>query len=220
MHFEFLVEDQSGKVMLELLIPKVIGDDHTFKIHAYKGIGRLPKNLNPKADPDKRILLDRLPQLLGGYGKVFASYPVDYHAAVIVVCDLDDRNLERFTKELLEATKKVNAAPRTRLCIAVEEGEAWFLGDIAAVKKAYPRAKSAVLATYKNDSICGTWEKLADALYSGGATLLNAQGFQAVGQEKRHWAEKITPHMDISVNQSPSFRRFCTTLEKFAEIDV
>ena len=220
MHFEFLVEDQSGKVMLDLLMPKVISETHTFNIHAYKGIGRLPKNLNPKADPDKRILLDQLPRLLGGYGKAFASYPVDYHAAVIVVCDLDNRNLEEFTKELLEVAKKVNAAPRTGLCIAVEEGEAWFLGDIAAVKKAYPRAKPAVLAAYENDSICGTWEKLADARYAGGAASLSGQGYQVVGQEKSCWAGKITPHMDVALNESPSFGRFCTTLKKFAGTDV
>ena len=31
MHFEILVEDRSGKTMLDLLIPKIIGDQHTFR---------------------------------------------------------------------------------------------------------------------------------------------------------------------------------------------
>jgi len=43
MHFEILVEDQSGKKALDILVPKIIGDRHTFKIRAYKGIGRIPK---------------------------------------------------------------------------------------------------------------------------------------------------------------------------------
>ena len=30
MHFEILVEDQSGKKALDILIPKIIGDDHTW----------------------------------------------------------------------------------------------------------------------------------------------------------------------------------------------
>ena len=45
MHFEILVEDQSGKKALDILIPKLIGLEHTFKVHSYKGIGRIPKNL-------------------------------------------------------------------------------------------------------------------------------------------------------------------------------
>lgn len=217
MHFEFLVEDRSGKAMLERLVPKIIHQKNTFKIHAYKGIGRIPKNLNPKANPDKRILLDQLPRLLGGYGKAFNSYPVDYRAAVIVVCDLDDGDLKDFAQELIEITKKVTSCPKTRFCIAIEEGEAWFLGDIIAIKKTYPKAKAAVLAAYKIDSICGTWETLADAVYPGGSRALNAQGYQLVGKEKTRWATEITPHMDVAVNRSPSFGRFRESLEDLAD---
>ena len=48
--------------------------------------------------------------------------------------------------------------------MAIEEGEAWLLGDIPAIQSVYPNAKNAVLNGYENDSICGTWEKLADAV--------------------------------------------------------
>ena len=61
MHFEILVEDQSGKKALDILVPKMIGNEHTFNVHPYKGIGRIPKNLGKKADASKRILLDQLP---------------------------------------------------------------------------------------------------------------------------------------------------------------
>ena len=33
MHLEILVEDQSGKTALEVLVPKIVGNDHTFNIH-------------------------------------------------------------------------------------------------------------------------------------------------------------------------------------------
>lgn len=62
MHFEILVEDQSGKKALDILVPKIIGDDHTVRIISYKGIGRLPKNLTSTSDANKRILLDQLPR--------------------------------------------------------------------------------------------------------------------------------------------------------------
>ena len=63
MHFEILVEDISGGKALNILIPKIIGTSNTFKIHSYKGIGKIPKDLQGKTDPAKRILLDRLPKL-------------------------------------------------------------------------------------------------------------------------------------------------------------
>ena len=32
MHFEILVEDSSGKRALDILMPKILGDQHTFKV--------------------------------------------------------------------------------------------------------------------------------------------------------------------------------------------
>ena len=57
MHFEVLVEDRSGKKALDVLIPKIIGDQHTFKIYAYRGIGRIPKNLKNVSNIYTRLLL-------------------------------------------------------------------------------------------------------------------------------------------------------------------
>ncbi|WP_292988099.1 hypothetical protein [Nitrosomonas sp.] len=217
MHFEILVEDLSGKKALDILVPKIIGNDHTFNVHPYKGIGRIPKNLSGNADASKRILLTQLPRLLRGYGNTFSSYPEDYPAAVILVCDLDNKCLREFREELNTILHTCNPKPETRFCIAIEEGEAWFLGDISALKKAYPKAKDAVLNTYVSDSICGTWEKLADAVFHGGATALSAKGWQSVGAEKSVWAEKITPYMDVDNNASPSFGYFRTKIIELTE---
>ena len=99
MDFEILVEDQSGKKALDILIPKIIGDDHGVRIHSYKGIGHIPKNLGAKKDaskPRERILLNRLPVLLRGYGKTFPKYPANFPTAIILVCDLDDECLKEF----------------------------------------------------------------------------------------------------------------------------
>lgn len=212
MHFEILVEDQSGKKALAILVPKIIGPGHTFNIHPYKGIGRIPKNLGANQNTSKRILLDQLPRLLQGYGNAFANYPANYPAAVILVCDLDDKCLKDFRQELLNILSACNPQPSVRFCIAIEEGEAWFLGDIAAIKAAYPKAKGTILNAYVNDSICGTWERLADAVYNGGSVALSAKGWQAIGAEKSHWSERISPHMDVAANDSPSFIYFRDSL--------
>lgn len=212
MHFEILVEDQSGKVALDILVPKIIGDNHTFDVKSYKGVGRIPARMNNNVDASKRILLTNLPRLLAGYGKSWRGYP----AVVIVVCDLDNKCLKSFRRELIDLLNTCNPRPETRFCIAIEEGEAWFLGDIPAIKHAYPKAKDVVLNTYVNDSICGTWERLADAVYKGGAQHLSHQGGQAIGAEKSAWAEHITPHMDLDHNSSPSFNYFLGKLRELA----
>lgn len=198
MHFEILVEDQSGKKSLDILTPKIVGDSHTFEVIAYKGLGRLLVNL---------------PKLLRGYGETYAGYPENYPAAVIVVCDLDDKCLKAFRQQLYEILNNCNPKPLARFCIAIEEGEAWLLGDIPAIKSAYPKAKDRVLKAYKNDSVCGTWECLANAVYPGGEKALAKEGWQGVGMEKSIWAEKIAPRMDVESNKSPSFRYFKSTLQ-------
>ena len=208
MHFEVLVEDQSGKKALDILIPKIIINQHTCRIIAYRGIGHIPRNLKSSTDASKRILLAQLPKLLRGYGKTFAEYPANYPAAVIVVCDLDNKCLKEFRQELFIILNACNPKPETRFCLAIEEGEAWLLGDIPAIKAAYPKAKDNVLGRYKNDDICETWELLADAVSQSGANGLKKKGWTAVGQEKSIWAERIAPHMDVTINASPSFCYF------------
>jgi len=219
MHFEILVEDQSGKKALEILVPKMIRDEHTFIVHSYKGIGRIPKNMRDANDASKRILLENLPKLLKGYGRTFAGYPNNYLAAVILVCDLDDKCMKTFREEIFGILNNCNPQPETRFCFAIEEGEAWFLGDLNAVRSAYPQANNAVLNTYVNDSICGTWEKFADAVYPGGVQALSATGWQMVGAEKSKWAEKVSPHMDISNNNSLSFCYFRDKILELAGIN-
>ena len=215
MHFEILVEDQSGKKTLDILMPKVIGDQHTFRVINYRGIGRIPKNLTSSTDASKRILLDRLPNLFKGYGNTYANNPAKHSTALIVICDLDNKCLKILRQEFFDVLNAYNPRLETRLCIAIEEGEAWLLGDIPAVKAAYPNGKDNILNSYQNDSICGTWELLADAIFAGGSNALRQRPWYVIGKEKSIWAQKIVPEMDISKNASPSF---CYFRDKIREL--
>ena len=90
MHIEIVVEDSSGAKLLDAVLPKLLGeqgDPHTWRIKAYKSLGRIPKNLNAGGDPANRILLDQLPRLLKGYGNT-----PGYDAVVVV---LDTRAVQR-----------------------------------------------------------------------------------------------------------------------------
>ena len=215
MHFEIFVEDLSGKAVLDILIPKIIGKKHTYRVISYRGVGRIPKNLKSRTDARNRILLDRLPELLKGYEKTYANNPAKYSTVLIVVCDLDNKCLKTFRQKLLGVLNECNSQIETRFCIAVEEGEAWLLGDISAVKTAYPNAKDNILNRYQNDSICGTWELLADAVFTGGLSALEKKGKRAIGIEKSVWAQKIAPEMNVDKNASPSF---CYFRDKIREL--
>ena len=214
MHIEVLVEDRSGAKLLEVLLPTVIGPrgaPHTWRVHCYKGIGRLPAGLSVKADPAKRALLDQLPRLLAGYGK---TPGID---AVLVLVDSDDRNCVIFLKELAAQLQGCYPAPNTLFRLAIEEVEAWYLGDRHALLAAYPRAKREVLTRYKQDQICGTWELLADVLHPGGSASIKKAGWPLPGQIKHIWAEKIGPLLDVEHNDSHSFRKFRDGLRRLVE---
>ncbi len=215
MHFEILVEDQSGQCMLEHVLPKILGSEHSFRTHAYRGIGRIPKGLRATGDASRRLLLDRLPSLLAGYGRWERS---GYRHAVIVVCDLDDKCLKAFLATLNEVLARCEPAPLTRFCVAIEEGEAWLLGDPEAILRAYPNAKCTKLASYTNDSVCGTWEFLADVVFPGGLKRLK-EALGNPGHAKYEWANAIAPHMDVERNNSPSFQYFRRKVLELASLD-
>lgn len=217
MHFEILTEDQSGQIALEIILEKILGENgclHSWRVHPYRGIGRIPKDLRADGDPSKRLLLNRLPRILQGYGR--SLDPAS--AAVIVVADLDRRDCATFKRELVDVLNECDPRPNALFRIAIEEGEAWLLGDRDAVKAAHPLAKDAVLDRYVQDSICGTWEVLADAVYPGGAARLQRSGWPDTGAAKCDWARYITPHMDIHRNRSKSFQVFRDGVHRLAGI--
>jgi hypothetical protein len=216
MHIEVLVEDSSGAKLIETLMPRVIGQygqPHTWRIIDYKGIGRIPRDLSTAADPAKRALLNQLPRVLNGCGR---TPGID---AVVVVVDTDQRECSAFLKELKGLLARCHAKPNTLFRLAIEEMEAWLLGDRQALLAAYPKARKDVLANYRQDSICGTWELLADAIHPGGSNAIRKAGWPLPGEVKHAWASQIGPRMDVELNQSPSFIKFRDGLRKLTQVD-
>ncbi len=214
MHFEVLVEDKSGSIVVDHMLRAVLGrngDNHTWRTHGYKGLGRLPKDLRGRRDPSNRLLLEQLPRVLRGYGKSLARDSV-----VVVVVDLDDRDCVAFKRCLLGILRKCAPRPQAMFRIAIEEIEAWLLGDREAVRSAYPNVKTSVLDGYVQDGICGTWERLADAVLAGGSAELKSAGWPASGRAKLQWAEKIGPLLRPDRNRSPSCRAFVDGVRRLA----
>ena len=182
-------------------------------MHSYRGLGRIPRDIHKAGDPSRRILLDQLPRLLRGYGHSLDPA----WAAVVVVVDLDLRDCKSFKQELLDVLNACNPRPNTLFRIAIEELEAWLLGDRNAVKAAYPGARDSVLNNYAQDSICGTWEVLANIVHPGGSKQLGRLGWPHIGKAKYCWATNIASQMNVDRNQSPSFQVFRDGVRRLAE---
>jgi hypothetical protein len=202
MHIEVLVEDSSGATLMHHLMPKLLGEaveECTYRIHDYKGIGRIPRGLTRQSDAGKKTLLDNLPRILEGYGRTPG------YNSVLLLADTDHRDPSAFRRELNKVLSHCQNPPNTVFGLATEEIEAWYFGDREALLGAYPRADKKVLEKYQQDAVCGTWEMLADALIKGGSAAIKKQGFHKVGEFKHDCANNIGPLLDLTRNRSPSF---------------
>jgi hypothetical protein len=177
-------------------------DEH-FRVHPHHGKGKLPPNPMARPEPRRRGLLDQLPAKLRGYGRAESA---DYAILVVVLVDADDDDCRELKSSLLKMYASLPHKPqRVLFRVAVEETESWLIADAAAVRAAFPHANLAALRRIQPDAVCGAWEALAGALG------MNAG--QCTGQDKMHWAEAITPHLDLKRPRSPSLRAFVTGLE-------
>ena len=162
MHLEIMVEEPSAEEALSLLIPKIIGTKATFAIHSFA---------------DKQTLLREIGSRLKAYAQWL---PTDWRIVVLVDCDDDDcqklkARLEAIAKDAKLTSKTVaTRKDRVRVInrIAVEELEAWYFGDIQALRTAYPKVYPGLIkkaAFRDSDAIKGgTWEALERELQKEG----------------------------------------------------
>lgn len=212
-HFQFLIEDISGEIFIRHVVEKLMMQyDHiSYDCKAFKGIGGLKISGNAnKVKTDK--LLDDLLIFLRGFDKSLKGIP----AAIVVVLDNDKRDTNEFRLQLETQAQLSMISIDYVFCIAVEEMEAWLLGDREALQKAYPEIRLAFLKDYVQDEICGTWELLANALYKGGLKQFKKDNptYREVGKCKSEWAREVGRYIDLDKNLSPSFQEFISSLKK------
>jgi hypothetical protein len=179
MHLELLVEEPSMEATLEELLPRIV-PEQTFSIHVHRG---------------KQDLLRKLTPRLRAYGRM--AWP---DLRIVVIVDRDDDDCADLKRRLLDMC---TAAGCPALCrIAIEELEAWFFGDIEAVRAAYPRvsARLSGQAKYRDpDAITGgTWEALEREL--------GRAGYYKGGMPKVEVARRIAAQMEPQRNSSRSFQ--------------
>ena len=206
---EVLVEGVLDVPVIKEVLQRKLGlEEHTqFRIHPHRGKGKLPANPLKKPDDKHRGLLDQLPAKLIGYGKS------PEYQFVLVVVDADDASPPQLLADLERMLKQLPTKPKVLFCLAVEETESWFIADIAALERAYPKGlKKQLLKNIEPDAIVGAWEILAAAL--------GLDPKKVSGLTKYEWATRIAPHLDLDNPKSPSFSKLITELNVFSELVV
>jgi hypothetical protein len=204
MHIEVQVEEPSAEEALRHLLPKIIGERATFGIINYGA---------------KHNLLAKLPARLRAYAARIHSGE-DLKLAVLIDCDGDDcrelkNRLEAMARDAGLATKSAPDGNNSFIVVnrlAIEELEAWFLGDAAAVRAAFPKASTfEKKPAYRDpDAIRGgTWEALHRLL----------KPYYPESYPKIEAARRIAPHLNVSTNRSASFRCFCSGLKSLVRSD-
>ena len=197
MRIHILVEGPSEKAFLELWLPRFLPPQHSFKIIPHRGKGRIPGDPSRKPHPKRQGLLDQLPAKLRAYGRELR--PDTDRILVLVDLDLDDcLDLKRRMLDLLDYC---SPPPVALFRIAIEETEAFYLGDKSAIRTAFPKCKLSKMDSYIQDSICNTWELFREVI---GDT----------AEDKVEWAKLMGPHLTaqwkgVLANSSNSFRQFC-----------
>lgn len=194
MHLEFLVEEPSCEAALHELLPRMIDPDVTFRVHPHQG---------------KHDLLNGLPNKLRGYKHWIKD---DYR--IVVLVDLDAGDCRDLKKRLDTAARQAGLRMKRETHqsgafqilnrIAIDELEAWFLGDVAALHQAYPRVPE-TLASRKGftdpDGVRGgTAERLGQ--------VLKRAGYYRGRMPKIEVARRVAGFMDPPRNRSHSFQVF------------
>jgi len=179
---------------LRALVPKIRPDlDDRFQVHAFDGVGDM---------------LQKLPARLRGYA---GWLPADWR--IVIVRDEDRRKCEPLKAEIENIARRAGLVPKPRsgkaafqvlTRIAVEELEAWLLGDVSALASTYVGVPASLGSqkSFRNvDAIRGgTWEALERVLQQAGHFL--------GGLPKVQVAREVAATMDPDRNTSKSFQVF------------
>jgi len=196
MTLHFFVEEPSAERALKHLLPRIV--DCEFEFFVFNG------------KPD---LLRRLPDRLRSY----AGWAVSAGVKVVVVVDRDAddcRELKARLEKMSDQAGLVSSGsgPTVLNRIVVEELESWLLGDVEALRRAYPRLPVGLAAQARfrdpENVPGGCWEALE--------YVLQQHGYYQVGLSKGRLAEDVAQHMDVENNQAPSFRAFRDGVRRLA----
>jgi hypothetical protein len=203
---EVIVEEPSAEEAMRHLLPKIVGTRAETKVINMRSKSRLLKDLPPR---------------LRAYRKRIDN---GEDLRIVALVDRDQDDCEILKKRMEAMARDANLPTKTRPeklarksptdqekrffvvnRVVVEELESWFIGDTAALRKAFPSLPNKFPGNFSNADNGGTWERLH--------RFLKKNGIYRSSYPKIEAARKIAPHIDPDRNRSRSFRQFCSGVE-------
>ena len=190
-HIDFLIEEESARVALNILLPEMLPEDAFFDIYTFQG---------------KYDLLKKLPNRLRAY----RHSPLDMHKVIILI-DRDEKDCRDLKQKLELMVKQAGLVSKSEnptefqvvTRIVIDELEAWYFGDAEALHAAYaciPKTIQQKRGFEDPDRIAKPSKRLHQLLqkeYPGVDRLLKVEA-----------AARISAYMSPDVNQSTSFQAF------------
>ncbi|NEO93320.1 MAG: DUF4276 family protein [Moorea sp. SIO3G5] len=183
----FLLEERSMKNVLDQLLPKIIPDEITYLCIPHQG---------------KQDLCKSIPNKI----KAFQYSP---DTRFIIVHDQNSHDCKKLKSELLEICQTAGKSNNVMIRIICHELESWFLGNLAAVEKAYNMkpnslSKQQSKKKYRNPD------------------QLNSAKQELKGLVKEYYpgihSKKIAPHLSLTDNTSHSFQVFIKGIKHILEV--
>jgi hypothetical protein len=179
MRLVFLLEERSMEAFLDELLPRILPKGVEFRLIPHEGKSDLEKSIPRKLrrwrEPDVRF---------------------------VIVRDQDNGDCHAIKKALATLCTKAGK-PATLIRIACRELEAWFLGDLRGVAKAFDQPKLAKLQTRRKYRTPDTTHKPSREL----TKLVKGYG-------KTAGARKMGSTINLLTSSSPSFLAFVSGVKK------
>lgn len=185
---EFLVEEKSMAELLYILLPKILPSiwiiNQNYFVRIFEGKSDLIKSIPTKS-------------------KIYAHIR---NTALVIIQDQDSADCKQLKTKLTKLVKD-NGDCQLMVRIVCKELESWYLGDLIAIQKAYPKFKA---ENYTNVSKYRNPDSLANASEELKKILPNYQ--------KISGTRKIGPFLNIETNKSESFFQFINGLKRFVNL--
>ncbi|MDR0834257.1 MAG: DUF4276 family protein [Candidatus Symbiothrix sp.] len=179
-------EEPSIKNIFDVILPKILPDDISFRIYPHQG---------------KKDLEKALKTTVPSISKIPGS-------KIIITCDQDKNDCKVVKLRLLDLLGN-QCQCDFFVRIICTELESWFLGDLQAIEKAFPRFKRHQYAGRIDFRDVDRIDKPSDYLLRIVPEYLKRESLP-----KLEFSQKIAPYLDIENNLSTSFNQTIQAIRK------
>jgi len=186
-HVEFLLEETSMENLLSIILPQILPEGYELNVNCF---------LRPHQG--KSDLKKSVPNKIKAFSKFFKP------SKIIIIQDQDSNDCVLLKSKLIELCETNGTCP-ILIRIACRELENWYLGDMNAIEKVYPKFKPKshkYRAKFRNVDNCFGSNELERIV----------EGFQ-----KGYASKNIPNYMNLNKNKSHSFNQLISGVKIFLD---